>query len=501
MDIVIDLSFITDFLSLPPDRMLILIFKYFGWIPITIVFLWGVLQVWISYIRGKWAEKNAKFTLLAIDIPRGNEQSPKAVENLFSYLAGAHGSVNLIEKYWAGKFQLSFSFEIVSIDGYTQFLIHTPVGFRDLVESAVYSQYPDAEITEVDDYTNDLSDIRFPNDEYDLWGAEFIQAKHYSLPIKTYEEFEHQMGAPETHFKDPMASLMDLMSSLRKGEQLWYQIIATPTGFDWIEGCDKEVSKILGEKIGGGSNIFTKMADSLLDILTAVGGSIMGSAEGSVKEESDPLKMMNLKPKQKKVVESIEAKTAHFAFEFKSRMIYLAKKDVMKKGKVVNGFVGFMKQFAALDLNNLKPDMSYTATSAAYLFAKKRLNKKKNNVFRNYINREKWGGRMPGIMNVKELATLWHFPHEGVVKAPMIQKAPGRKAEPPMSLPQSEDIVSEEAAEPLFLNEDEDKEVAPEDIASSSENESEERKQEEDDIFSEDDTSDQATPPSNLPIG
>jgi hypothetical protein len=71
MDIVIDLSFITDFLSLPPDEMFKRLFLYFGWIPIAIVFLWGSLQVWLSHIRGKWAEKNAKYTLLAIDVPRG----------------------------------------------------------------------------------------------------------------------------------------------------------------------------------------------------------------------------------------------------------------------------------------------------------------------------------------------------------------------------------------------------------------------------------------------
>jgi hypothetical protein len=56
-------------------------------------------------------------------------------------------------------------------------------------------------------------------------------------------------------------------------------------------------------------------------------------------------------------------------------------------------------------------------------------------------------------MNIEELATIWHFPHEGVVKAPLIQKAPGRKAEPPMTLPQAEEIVGEEKAEPLFLGE------------------------------------------------
>lgn len=503
MDIVIDFGFIVDFLSLPPDKMLKLLFLYLGWIPIAVVLLWGILQVWLNYIKGKWAEKNAKFTLLAVDIPRGNEQSPKAVENLFSYLAGAHGSINLIEKYWEGKSQLNFSFEIVSIGGYTQFMIYTPVGFRNLVESAVYSQYPDAEITEIEDYTQDWAELRFPDDKYDIWGAEFIQAKHFSLPIKTYENFEHQMGAPETHFKDPMASLMDLMSSLQQGEQLWYQIVVIPTGFDWIDECDKEVSKMLGEKTGNGGNIFTKFADGVFSLLKEVFSSLFGGESASEStQDSDPLKMMNLKPKQKKKVEGIENKTSHFAFEFKIRMVYLADKEVMQKAKVVNGFVGYMKQFAALDMNNLKPDMSYTATSTAYLFARKRLIERKNRIFKNYINRTGWGGRKPGVLNVEELATIWHFPQEAVVKAPLIQKAPGRKAEPPMSLPQSENLVSEEPSEPLFLEEEGGLEKKDGAVSDKEGRKKEKQDREnEDDPFSEEEEREQAGPPSNLPIG
>lgn len=456
MEIIINTDFITEFFNLPVDEMLRRVLFYFGWIPIAVVLLWGLFQIWLYYIAGKWGEKNAKYTILAIDIPRGNEQSPKAVENLFSYLAGAHGTINLIEKYWEGKYQLGFSFEIVSIEGYTQFMIHTPVGFRDLVESAVYSQYPDAEITEVDDYTAEYSNVRFPSDEYDLWGAEFIQAKSPALPIKTYKEFEHQFGEPETHFKDPMATLMDLMSTLKKGEQLWYQIIIIPIAVNWTDICDKEVSKMLGEASGGG-NIFGGMADFVLGLINSLLSGIFGSSsEEAPKKEADPLKMMNLKPKQKKKVEAIEAKSGQFAFDFKIRMVYLAKKEAMQKSKVVNGFVGYMKQFAALDMNNLKPDMNFTGTTTSYLFSKKRLARKKNNIFKNYIDRNASAGRAPGIMNVEELATIWHFPNESVVKASMIQKAPGRKAEPPMALPQSEELVGENISEPLFLNEDND---------------------------------------------
>lgn len=440
---VIDLTPINEFMRLPADVMVERMMYLFGWIPIAVVFLWGAKEVWLSYIRRQFA-KTLKFTLLAIDIPRGNTQSPKAVENIFTYILGAHGTFNLIEYYWEGKFVPSFSLEIVSIDGYTQFLIHTQEQFRNLIESAIYSQYPDAEITEINDYTEAVP-RRFPDDEYDIWGAEFIQANNSAYPIKVYKEFEHQFGEPEEQFKDPMASLMDLSSSLKKGEQLWFQIVITPLGFDWMDVGDKEIKKVLGEKA-----MTETWVDKLVNaplLLISMFSDLFFTTEGAEKKEEkeDTFRMMNLKPKEKQQIEAIQEKVSKLSYHGKIRMIYLAKKEILNKPKVVNGFVGFIKQFANLDLNNIKPDMNTTATTASYFFKASRLLGKKNRIMRNYRTRDDTAGKKPGIYNVEELATIWHFPVEAVVKAPLIQKAPGRKGEPPMTLPVSEEIYGAQA--------------------------------------------------------
>jgi hypothetical protein len=262
------------------------------------------------------------------------------------------------------------------------------------------------------------------------------------------------MGEPETHFRDPMAALMDLCSSLRPGENLWYQILLIPIGFDWADELDKEVSKILGEKPKFKKNALHYGADAAMGAINGLHNILMGAVESESKspeKKDDALKMMNLKPKQKKRVEGIEKKSGKVAFNFKIRFVYLAEKEVYNKAKVFGGFVGYMKQFNAVDSNGLKPDMDKTVTSASYLFRLSNLNGKKNRIFHNYINRDTHAGRKRGLLNVEELATIWHFPNEAVVKAPMIQKAPGRKSEPPMTLPQSEAIISDEKIEPLFL--------------------------------------------------
>jgi len=467
MNIVVDLSSIVEFFNAPPETILWRFMAYYGWIIIAIMFLYFAREMWLLRVQdGYYA--NIKFIFLAIDVPRLNEQSPRAVENLLTYLAGAHGTINFFEKYWEGKFQLSFSFEIVSIDGYTQFIIRTPVDFRYLVESAVYSQYPDAEISEIDDYTEGVPK-KFPNEEYDVWGAEFIQVTNQMFPIKMYEEFEHKLGPDETYFKDPMASLMDLCSSLQRGEQLWYQILIIPTDFDWIKEADVEVDKIMGKKPT--VSFFNGVIDSIVEVIGGISEaiySLWGDVETKEKEFK-ALSMVELKPKQKKQVEALHAKMSKLGFLAKLRTVYIAKKEVYMPKKVANGFVGYIKQFAALDLNSFKPDMKYTATSTAYFAKVKRLNERKTNIVNNYINRAVGSGRNPGIYNISELATLWHFPLEATTKAPMIQKAPMKKAKPPLALPTEDSAaVFQDSLEPIYsLSENKVSEAAPEEEAPS----------------------------------
>jgi hypothetical protein len=439
----LDLSSVGTFFSNSPDVILLQLFFYGGWIPFAFVFLWGAKELWLNYLANQWYAEQS-FVLLAIDVPRGNAESLRTVENLFTYLAGAHGSNNLIDTYWVGKFQLAFSFEIVSIDGYTQFLVHTPKSFRNLVESAIYSVYPDAEISEVNDYTQNVPQ-KYPDSEYDLWGAEFIPVLSDVYPIKTYPAFQDQTSPAETAFKDPMASFMDLCASLRPGEQLWYQIIVKPTDFKWVARADAEVSKLLKEEVKTKKSTLDHLIEVPLTVLSEI-FSILSSAwsapaEPKKEEKAAPLKMMDLKPKDKKKVESIQLKAAKLGFECKVRFIYVARKDVINKPKVINGFVGYIKQFIDQDLNNFKPDMDKTATSVNYLFKDSRLSKRQNNIIAGYRGRSGSTGRTLKILNIEELATLWHFPIEAVVRAPLIQKAPGRKSEPPMSLPLEELFV------------------------------------------------------------
>lgn len=436
MDIIIDLSAITSFFYQSPDFVLRSVFLWFGGPVLVITLFIGFYQIWLNGRAGKWKASN-KFILLAIDIPRSNLQTPKAVENMFSYLGGAHGSQNAIEKYIEGQFQLTFSYEIVSIDGFTQFLIHLPEKFKQLIETSVYSQYPDAEITEVDDYTNGMP-TDFPDDTWDVFGAEFMYAKNEAFPIKTFPAFETKTGPTEMLYKDPSAALMDLCSSLTEGEQLWYQIIVKPVGFDEMDVSEKEIAKIMNEKTKADDHLGDMFVNFVIKVLQEFSEfiyALWGDLGDDVKEEEKALKMVDLKPIQKNQLEAISLKATQMSYKAKIRFVYIAKKEVMNKAKVVNGFVGYIKQFADVQLNNLKPDMKKTATSLSYAPKKGRLNARKRKIVKNYIGRSGSAGRSMQTMSIEELATLWNFPQSDYIKAAGLQKVPAKRSQAPSSLP------------------------------------------------------------------
>ena len=213
---------------------------------------------------------------------------------------------------------------------------------------------------------------------------------------------------------------------------------------------------------------------------------------------------MELTPKQKKKIEVIEFKSSKLGFLCKIRVVYMAKKEVMNKAKVANGFVGYIKQFAALDLNNLKPDLKMTGTKVSYFNKGPRLIRKKNNITNNYMNRDDWAGRAPFLLNTEELATLWHFPMEATANAPLIQKTPAKKYKPPANLV-SEDsssnlnIIKEELLAGDFSKKRVDSSQSQRESIKETSEEEAIKKEFEQEISNNSNT--KGSPPANLPFG
>ncbi|MFW0862395.1 MAG: hypothetical protein ACKKL6_02310 [Candidatus Komeilibacteria bacterium] len=449
MQFYLDLSYFEYLGSLSVPQVMWELFISGGWIFFVIVFLQFLWTEWLNARQTRWMS-DKKFVLLAIDVPKDNEQSPMAVEQMMTNLAGAHAPYSKWELWWEGAVQLAFSLEIVSIDGYIQFLIRTPDFLRDMIEAAVYAQYPEAEITEVEDYVDTIPDV-YPNDTHKFWGSELEEVRHWAYPIRTYKEFEHGLTQ---ELKDPMAALLEMFSRLGKGEQAWFQIIVKPGDYAWQGKGKAIVDKITGKapkvdtgalgKFGGA--IATEAATWGAEAANSLfGTSLEVSAAQSPKDDS--MAMFNMTPLTRHSLESVERKLAKEGFECKIRLVYTATKEAWKKGQRVGTFFSVVKQFGSGASNSFKPSKAAT-TKANYLFAERRIIAKTNKLVKAYKTRSTWMGMPAFILNVEELATLYHFP-AFTIKAPLLKRTEAKKGEPPSSLPMEEDIPTPVTEEPV----------------------------------------------------
>jgi hypothetical protein len=375
--------------------------------------------------------------MLAIDIPKNNEQSPKALEQFFDHLYGIQTTPKWEDKWLKGRLQESFSLEIISLGGYIQFLIQTPAQYRDLVEAAIYAQYPDAEIIEVEDYVQRFKDLKFPNDEYNLWGAELRLTKKEFYPIKTYVEFEHSLSQ---ELKDPMAALLEILSKLGPDEQAWLQIVITPAPDSWRKEGEILAKKLIGAEVKEKKGLIDYLWELPIKLITRLGdivnGILLGQQEQPAPQKEQPPSLMQyLSPGEKATVEAIERKISKTGFYSRIRFIYLAKQQAFNPAPRVDGVMGAMNQFSALNLNGFAPHKK-KKTKVYGPFKQMRLNWRRNNILRLYRLRAR--NYRPGyygyILNTEELATLYHFPIL-TVKAPLVKKTETKRAEPPISLP------------------------------------------------------------------
>lgn len=416
------------------------VFRSGGWVAAIAVLVLGLpvtfFHAWLS-AKQLARLKSIRYVMLALDIPKGNEQTPKAVEAIFAHLHGIDKTFNLKEKYLQGQLMPQISFEIIGIEGQSQFLVRTPEDLRDLVEATIYAQYPDAAITEVVDYTEFVPD-NFEEAGYDLWGSDLIPYKPDVYPIRTYPFFEHSLSQ---QLLDPMASLLELFGRLGPTEQIWLQLVITPTR-SWWDRAMVEAKKIMGVKQKQKTILDTFPGQIAKDVYGIATASLL--PEGMVQEEKQERpNFMALSTGEKSIIESIQIKASKLGWLTKFRLIYLGKPPYFSRAKGVSGAMGALKQFSTNDMNGFYPD-PITKTVAAYFFVKRRLRAKKYRILKNYKRRslqKKFQlknfarqGAQPFILNTEELASVFHFPVLNV-KAPMVQKTEAKRGEPPMTLP------------------------------------------------------------------
>lgn len=398
-----------------------------AWLPVyLLVFFW---ISWIDYIRLMfWFSQD--YVLLEVQLPQEVTKSPLAMETFLSTLWNAGGETTYIARIWKGSFRPIWSLEIACNEGRIGFYIHLRRAWRNIMEARLYGQFPEAKVSEVDDYA---AAIPFNLKEYDIFGAEFRKQTIGALPIKTYIDYKLDKDPKEEFKVDPITSVLELLAQIGKNEFFWMQIILQARrnesqwyGFrntsvdDFKQPAAKEISNI----IKGASDRTAKLVEDPVE------GKKVAARGQQLLSESE-----------KRRIDQIERSMSKLIFEAGIRTVYLAKKENytgINAGAIIRFFDAFKGQDASREYNVLNVSGGTTIFDYPWQdFHKIRANITKENIFFHYKQRAYFYvpyDQKPVFLNTEELATLWHFP-SSIVQTPGLNRVPSRRSEAPVNLP------------------------------------------------------------------
>ena len=386
------------------------------WLPIFLIYL--AWKLWYYYKQATYI-RDTQWVMLDIKLPREMSKSPKAMEVVLGIFAQTYAG-NKWTRFTQGIVRPWFSLELVSLGGTIHFYIRAPKFFKNLVEAQIYSQYPGIEISEAEDYVQNIPAYGTPQSDHKIWGVEFAFSKEDAYPIKTYVDYG-LADDPKEEFKvDPITPVLEFLGSITPAEQVWIQIlvIATRTRFHkpgtWFGKQDwKEDAKVLIDKLMKREQFKA------------------GSDPNAI-----PFGALALSPGERTVVEAIERSMDKIAFDCGYRAIYLAPKGQFKDTNII-GLMSSVKQFSSANLNGFKNGLTTGVSEEGKDFRGIRVERMKRKIFDAYRRRSYFYPPYVGksmVLNTEELATIYHFPGQ-VAATPTLAKIESKRGEPPIDLP------------------------------------------------------------------
>ncbi len=362
-----------------------LVSQWWFWLPVAAVL--GYLT-WQNQRKAKTIGSDTD-VLLLLEIPRANDKKELAAEQMFASLHGILRSKK--ELRVEGRLQEHISFEIAAIGKRLKFYVWVPKHLQNFVEGQVYAQYPTVQIYEVkEDYA--AREIK----QNIVHTTELQLKENEALPINTFQNFE----------VDPLAAITATLSKLeQEDEELWIQILARPIDDSWHKKSSSYVSRIRG---GGG------MLTSNNGFASYV-GQMFGALWRPPEDTGSTAKVKEVSERDKSRITAVEEKSRKLGYKVKIRIAYLGSDKATARLRM-QAMVGTFKQFNTTNLNGFaQSHSSYNRDRLAEYRARFFLR----------------GG---SILNIEELASVYHLPHTNV-ETPNIVWATAKTAEPPPNLP------------------------------------------------------------------
>ncbi len=402
------------------------------WLPFLIV--GGAWKIWVVLKRSEFIASQ-KYILLEIKPPRNLVKTPLAMEAFLSSIHLTGGEAT----WWArfkGGIRPSWSLEIASFEGQVHFFIWARAAYRRVVESQMYSQYPGVQVVEAPDYTRLIS---AKPEEWSIWGCDFIHTAPDPLPIKTYIEYGLDKVQKEPEQVDPLANLVEFMSSIGKGEYLWLQFVirahkgekygTTPAGnassrlnpegkaYTWKDEANEMVEKIRKET-----------RSTYVDPIT---GKEMPGFPNPTKGQMEKMAAM-------------ERNVSKLAFDVGARGIYIAKPEHFN-GITISHLIALFKPFSTEGWNGIN-STAWMKTFDDYpweIGAEKKKDHYRRELVEAFRRRQffydpffEGGKHMKDamVMSTEELATVFHIPSRAV-ETPGLERIASATGEAPANLP------------------------------------------------------------------
>lgn len=361
------------------------LFQWYVWLPIALLLLF---LAWLNFRAAK-ASSDTEGDLLILEIPRANDKKELAAEQLFASLHGILRDKN--ELRLNNGVQEHLSFEIASVNGQIRFYVWVPKVLRSFVEGQIYAQYPSVQIHEADeDY------VQHEKLHSVTYTANITLTESEMLPIKTFQSFE----------VDPLAGITGALAKLDStGEELWVQILVKPIADDWHKASEAWIKRIK-------SGVSSSTSSANLTWLGGLFEALWKPPETGTPGASAP---KELSERTKTRIAEAEKKATKLGYKVKIRLAYLGESTSSARLHM-QALVGTFKQFNSTNLNGFKMSKASFKKEDLEAYRKRSM------------------GQSSYILNIEELASVFHLPHTNV-ETPNVVWASSKTAEPPAKLP------------------------------------------------------------------
>jgi len=166
---------------------------------------------------GKREEKALDMVVLKVRMPKDNEIKIDAGEQLFTSIYSLKNSYDYFSDFMNFiHLEETLAFEIVAKHGEISFYVHTPLKIRDLIEKQIYANYPNADISVVEEPNV------FTEEGKVAFGA-LVQNESAYYPIRTYKDLPN----------DSVSGITSALSKMGEDEGAIIQFLVRPAVPKW----------------------------------------------------------------------------------------------------------------------------------------------------------------------------------------------------------------------------------------------------------------------------